>query len=105
MYIVKAPNTTSPPRIISGRALAHRKLDARQKAAIAAEILNGEAAIRLTARQLATLLGVNLSYVAIAAQLTPGKREAIAKGKDETSFALLKRAMQLNAIPKLASAG
>ena len=102
MYIVRTPNT-STPRIISGRALAHRKLDARQKAAIAAEILNGEAAISLTARQLATLLGVNLNYVAIAAQLSPHKREAIARGTDETAFALLKRGVQLN-LP-FASAG
>jgi hypothetical protein len=77
--------------LISGRALAHRKLDARQKAAIAGAILAGDAALKLTASQLAKLLGVNAAYVALAAELSPGKRQAIASGADDTSFAMLKQ--------------
>lgn len=82
-------NNSPPPRVISGRSLVHRKLSAPQKAAIAARLLAGEAIIQLSTTQLRQFLGVSVSYIRAASQLTPAKREAIANGTDKTSFTIL----------------
>jgi hypothetical protein len=83
MYIVTASETTPPARvIISGRSLAHRKMSAGQKAALAAEILSGEVAIKLSVRQLSQLIGVSAPYIKSAGRLTKAKRASLASGTD-----------------------
>jgi hypothetical protein len=76
-------------RVVLGRGLRNRRLDARQRAAIAADILAGEIALRLSVRQLAALFGVSERYIHLARELSSGKRQAIASGLDQTSFAAL----------------
>jgi hypothetical protein len=89
MYLVENLNTSASPRVICGRGLLHRKLDARQRAAIAVQLLVGEAAIEMSSAQLARLLGVSVPYIRAARQLSSSKRQAIADGKDRTPFAIL----------------
>lgn len=84
-----------PKKIVSGRSLAHRKLNARQKAAIVAQVLLGEKELRFSRQQLVTEIGACQGYVDVALQLSPDKRQAIASGEDETAFTLLKRYPQL----------
>jgi hypothetical protein len=86
--------TLLPPittRVITGRSLVHRQLDARQKACLAADVLDGMATFSPSQTQLADLLGVSTSYIVAARRLSPGKRVAILKGWDPTSFADLVR--------------
>jgi hypothetical protein len=84
-------------RVVLGRGLRNRRLDARQGAAIAADILAGEIALRLSVRQMAALFGVS----DVARELSSGKRQAIANGLDQTSFAalLLKPPVEQPALP------
>jgi hypothetical protein len=72
-----------------GKSLAHRKLDKRQRACLAANLADGLAEFRPTIIQAAMLLGVSAAYVAQARQLTPAKRTAILDGRDSTSFGTL----------------
>ena len=74
-------------RVLSGRGLAHRRLNARQRAALAADVVDGIVTIQLTLKQMAQIFGVSAPYIALAQQLTPEKRAAILSGKDDTSFA------------------
>jgi hypothetical protein len=54
MYGFESVNTSgNSPRVISGRSLVHRHLNARQRAAIAADILAGRAIFQPSNRQLA----------------------------------------------------
>jgi hypothetical protein len=69
--------------------LAHKSLNKRQRAIIAAEIVDGAAWLVPTQSQAATILGVNSSYVRIARSLSPSRRMAILRGEDQTSFAVL----------------
>jgi hypothetical protein len=85
IYVIGKPQAS----VLSGVSLAHRKLDARQRAAIVAQILLGEKAFSLSKAQLMRLLGVNWKYVGVALELSSYRREGIINGKDETSFALL----------------
>jgi hypothetical protein len=80
-----APATT--PRVIDGRSLVHRRLDARQKAVLAADVVDGLATIRLTTKQLAEIFNVSVPYIALARELSPEKRSGIITGTDSTSFA------------------
>jgi hypothetical protein len=73
-------------RSVQGRSLVHQRLDKRQLAAIAADILAGSAVFQPSARMLSTLLGVSVVYIGIAAQLSPEKRKAIIAGRNSTSF-------------------
>lgn len=100
LYFDRSAKTSTNPRTVHGRSLAHRRLDARQRAAIAAQILSGEVEIKLSACQVAMLCGVSAPYVAAAAQLSPAKREAIAQGKDATSFTTLLASTKTLALPK-----
>jgi hypothetical protein len=77
MYIVKASETSLTPHVISGRSLVHRKLNARQRAAIAADILAGKVVIELSTCQLAQLIGVSVPYIRAARQ--PSQRQALPK--------------------------
>jgi|SRR5215470_16943640 len=68
--------TLIPPtaKVIVGRALAHRHLNKRQRACLAADILDGWTRIVPTQRQVADMCGVSLSYVRYALALPPDVR-------------------------------
>jgi hypothetical protein len=101
LYLVEKEKASAWRRVISGRALAHRRLSARQRAAIAAQLLEQEVVIDLSVRQLALLIGVSVPYILTARQLSSEKREAIVNGKDLTSFTtLLPPASKPLALPK-----
>jgi hypothetical protein len=102
LYLVEKENASGWRQVISGRALAHRRLNARKRAAIAAQILEQDVVIDWSASQLSQLMGVSLPYIQAARQLSPAKREAIVNGEDLTSFTtLLPRASKSLALPKL----
>jgi hypothetical protein len=79
MYLINSPKATLPSRVLR-KGPAHRQRSAAQKAAIAAGILSGEVAIKLSKLQVARLVGVCLPYVNRACQLTPEARQSIADG-------------------------
>jgi hypothetical protein len=81
--------TTVAVKQLDGRALVHRKLDARQRACIAVALINGELALRPSARQAAQVTGASLAYLGAARKLSESKRHAIIEGKDSTSIAAL----------------
>jgi hypothetical protein len=65
----KPPSTSTPRRVVSGRYLAHGKLSPRERAELAADLIDGRAALgKLTAKQLITLCRANASYVHAARQ-------------------------------------
>jgi hypothetical protein len=74
-------------RVISGRGIAHRQLDKRQRACLGADVADGVVVLQLSVRQLARLLGVCEPYIRAAQQLSPPKRKAILNGQDTTPFA------------------
>jgi hypothetical protein len=76
----KSESTTKPR--LSGRSLAHTKLSARQKAAIAAQIALGEIEIEPTLSQSAAMVGVSVAYASMAYHLDPDRLESIAWGLD-----------------------
>ena len=101
MYIVNNSKASASPRVISGRSLVHQRLNARQKAAIAASVLAGEAVIKLSARQVAAVLGTHATYIRAASQLSPEMRRSIVDGRDQISFTgLLKPSSKPLALPK-----
>jgi hypothetical protein len=89
MYLVATSETSTAARVISGRSLVHRHLSPRQRAAIVASVLAGEAVLKLSARQLAAVLGTHQTYIRAASKLASAKRRAVADGNDLTSFAAL----------------
>ena len=93
LYLVPTENGNKRSRI-NGRALRHRKLDARQLACLGMQAKFGEKQANLSDRQIAEAFGVSVSYLAIAAALSSEKREAIASGADQTSFTLLKKVIK-----------
>jgi hypothetical protein len=102
LYLVEKENASGSQQVISGRALAHRRLNARQRAVIAAQLLEQEVAIDLSVRQSAQLLGVSVPYIMVALRLSSAEREAIAIGEDLTSFTnLLPRASKPLALQML----
>jgi hypothetical protein len=64
----------TPTKVIDGRALAHRHLNKRQRACLAANLYDGLTRIVPTQRQVADMCGVSLSYVRLALALPPGMR-------------------------------
>jgi hypothetical protein len=88
MYLVEKENA-SRPQVISGRSLSHRRLNARQRAVIAAQVLEQKVAIDLSVRQSAQLLGVSVPYIMAALRLSSAEREAVLNGEDLMSFATL----------------
>jgi hypothetical protein len=92
MYLIQSSRTSPPARVITGRSLAHRRLGAGRRAAVAAQLLEGEVVIALSARQAALLLGANAAYVHAARKLSAAKRQAIADGTDPISFVTLLKA-------------
>jgi hypothetical protein len=90
------PPTT---KTIGGRGLARRKLDPRQKACLVADVLDGVTTFTPSQKQLADIFGVSVVYIETARRLAPGKREAILRGWDPTSFAdLLRPSRQLSLV-------
>lgn len=100
MYLVENSKASAWRRVIRGRALVHRRLNARRRAAIAAQLFEGEVVIDLSMRQLAQLIGVSAAYIHAARQLSPAKREAIANGTDSTPFTTLLPSSKPLALPK-----
>jgi hypothetical protein len=80
MICVHEQTKSTPTRTISGRSLVHQHLNARQKAAIAADILDGADDVKPTAVQISRMVGVSVSYIAIARKWTAAKRAAIRNG-------------------------
>jgi hypothetical protein len=80
------PPTT---KTITGASLVHRRLSKTQRAVLAADVIDGLARYVQTNQQVATAFGVSQTYIDIARKLPPGKREAILRGWDPTSFAEL----------------
>jgi hypothetical protein len=83
--------TILPPtaKVITGTSLVHRQLSKAQRAVLAADVIDGLARYVPTNQQVAAAFGVSRPYIDIARKLTPGKREAILRGWDQTSFAEL----------------
>jgi hypothetical protein len=79
----------APRRVLSGRGLSHRHLNKRQRAVLAADVVDGIVTVQLSAKQVAQLLAVSVPYLALAQQFSPEKRAAIMSGKDDTSFVAL----------------
>jgi hypothetical protein len=63
-----------------------RRLNARQKACLAAIVLVEPGPFKPTMNQLAIMLHVTPHYIAVARQLPPEKRQAILSGHDTSSF-------------------
>jgi hypothetical protein len=85
-----------PTTTLVGRGLAHRHLDARQRACLAADVLDGTAMFTPSAKQIADILNVSAPYVRAARKLPSNKRAAILRGWDSASFAgLVNPARQL----------
>jgi hypothetical protein len=89
LYFVGKQKASEWRQVISGRALAKRRLDARQRAAMAAQVHEHEVVIDISVCQLAQLFRVSVPYIVAARQLSPAKRDAIVNGGDQTSFAAL----------------
>jgi hypothetical protein len=75
-----------PTPTIVGAGLANRQLDKRQRAILAADVLDGVVRLDPSQKQLAQIFGVSVPYVMIARKLSPGKRAAILRGWDPTPF-------------------
>ena len=76
-----------PTRTIVGAGLANCHLDKRQRAVLAADVLDGMATVALSQKQLADIFDVSVPYINVARKLSPGKRAAILRDWDPTSFA------------------
>jgi hypothetical protein len=63
-----------------GRAL--RSLDARQRACLAANILDDPGPFKPNVTQLVNMLRTSVAYIAIARKLAPSQRAAILNGTD-----------------------
>ena len=79
------PPTTQ--KVITGASIVHRQLDKRQRAILAADVLDGMVTFTPSAKQLADIFDVSTPYIAAARKLSPGKRAAILRDWDQTSFA------------------
>ena len=79
------PPTTQ--KVITGASIVHRQLDKRQRAILAADVLDGMVTFTPSAKQLADIFDVSTPYIAAARKLSPGKRAAILRDWDPTSFA------------------
>jgi hypothetical protein len=78
-----------PTRTIVGAGLANRHLDKRQRACLAADVIDGVVTFIPSQQQLAHIFGVSVPYIELARKLPIGKRTAILRGFDPVSFAEL----------------
>jgi hypothetical protein len=74
---------------VTGAGLANRKLDKRQRAVLAAGVLDGSVRFEPSLTQLAALFGVSTTYIMLATKLAKHQRLAIMRGWDSRSFAEL----------------
>jgi hypothetical protein len=81
------PPPPPPPRTILGAGIAHRHLDARQRACLAADAYDQLAVLIPSITQLAIFFTVSVPYIRTALKLSPARRAAILAGQDATSFA------------------
>jgi hypothetical protein len=91
------PKRSNDPPAVQGRALAHRKLTASQRALIAADLVRGDATLRPTVTQAATLVGVSAAYVRLALGIAAPERCII-----EQHGASLHPMQPRNELPRLA---
>jgi hypothetical protein len=78
-----------PPAVIPtvvGAGLANRHLDKRQRACLAAGVIDGTVEFIPSQQQLAHIFGVSVPYIELARKLSPSKRTGILHGWDPTSF-------------------
>jgi hypothetical protein len=68
--------------VIAGRGIPHLQCNKRQRAVLAAEILDGRTILQPCIKQLSQLLGVNEEYIRLARTFSPQKREAVLGGWD-----------------------
>jgi len=80
MYLSRMQNQRVKPRAINGRSFAHQKLSVRQRAALGAQLVKGEAGLDLSASQAARVAGCSIPYVAAACRWSPEKRAAVVRG-------------------------
>jgi hypothetical protein len=79
------------PQVLRGQSLAHRNLDARKRACLAADVIDGMVRFVPTQKELAAIFDVNVVYIELARRLSLHKRAAIVRGLDRTSFAELSK--------------
>jgi hypothetical protein len=87
IYVPSAPEATIQPvaKTITGRFLAHSRLNARDRARLAADIIDGRTALGpLTAKQVIGLCHTNAVYVAEARD--PGRRNRLRRIKLEKAW-------------------
>jgi hypothetical protein len=77
------------PKVITGASLAHRLLSKPQRAVIGANIADGWVRYSPSLKELAALLHVSQPYIDLARTFSPEKRDAILRGWDTQSFAVL----------------
>ena len=77
---------TAAVPVIKGSGIANRCSDKRQRATLAAAILAGDVGFKPSMRQLAQLLGVNVTYIGVALKFSPGTRKAIMAGEAAVNF-------------------
>ena len=76
---------TGVPKI-KGTSIANRHANKRQLAALAAAVLVGDVDFKPSARQLAQLFNVSVTYLALAQQLTAAERAKIIAGEETINF-------------------
>jgi hypothetical protein len=82
----------TPVRVVSGRYLAHNRLDARGRARLAADIIAGRVTIdtsTLTVRQITKLARANQVYideVRFPERMKRGRRDKLAKAFNKIEF-------------------
>jgi hypothetical protein len=93
VYALEVPKAIQRPAI-SGRSIAHHKLNNRQKACIAALAYRKEVEHLPTLRQFAAMFGVSPYQLRIALKLSSAVLEAVISGEVDKTFAELGRDLQ-----------
>jgi hypothetical protein len=78
MFNQKSNGDARTLRVVRGVSLAHRRLNAYQRAVIAADILDGRVVYQPTEQELARSLKVSVPYIERARRLTPDQRRHLA---------------------------
>jgi hypothetical protein len=97
------PHGEATRLVITSQSLAHRHLDARQKAAPAVLVQRDEVDLKLCRRQLADVIRVSVPYAMLAENFSTEKLLAIVEGADPTSFATLMTSAKPVATPAVAA--
>ena len=86
--ITNGYSATAAP-VIKGAGVNNRHASKRQRAALAAAILEGDVAYAPSMHQLASIFGVSAAYIKLARQFSPAQRKAIVSGEAFISFSAL----------------